>query len=329
MNSSAWTSQEASASGQVFEFRLWALLVEQSRGLLHVFLPLADRGIDALVHRLSDGVYFRVQAKGRSVLTHGEVFLYVRAESLLDDDALLIGGLIVDGGLGPTMLAVPVGDFKRLAVKSTHDGELVYSMEFRMGSRPSRWVPFLIPTDSLVEKFGVSVEAAVIEEGMVEPPPMWRSDLGFLGESEVVRLLAQGADLNLFRPFPDLETAELAILHRQNRHVIGLQIKTIGIDSAHPSGAVGVLASSFRPSPTTYFVVLAWFREEDRFCEECLLIPSEDLRSIAWPHESEGHWEFEWHPGSRSHSRLDRYRRQLSELESDIGVLLLGDTAHL
>ena len=70
-----WTRQEASASGQVFEFRLWALLVEQSRGGLHVFLPLADRGIDALVHRLSDGTYFRVQARGRSSLVGCEVQL--------------------------------------------------------------------------------------------------------------------------------------------------------------------------------------------------------------------------------------------------------------
>jgi hypothetical protein len=59
-----WTSSLTGATGQVFEFRLWATLVEQSRGLLHVFLPLADRGIDALVHRLPDGAYFRVQAKG-------------------------------------------------------------------------------------------------------------------------------------------------------------------------------------------------------------------------------------------------------------------------
>ena len=54
--SGPWTREEASASGQVFELPLWALLTEQSRGSLHVFLPLPDRGIDALVHRQSDGV---------------------------------------------------------------------------------------------------------------------------------------------------------------------------------------------------------------------------------------------------------------------------------
>src|SRR5579872_3207436 len=105
-----WTGREASASGQVFEFRLWALLTEQSRGLLHVFLPLADRGIDALVHRLTDDVYIPIQAKGRSVLVDGEVHLVVWAESLRDDNALIVSGLLTEGGLGPTMLVVPEGE---------------------------------------------------------------------------------------------------------------------------------------------------------------------------------------------------------------------------
>src|SRR5690348_9282336 len=70
-----WTSDEVSASGQVFEFRLWAELTEQSRGALHVFLPMTDRGIDALVHRLTDDTYISIQAKGRSTLEDGEVQL--------------------------------------------------------------------------------------------------------------------------------------------------------------------------------------------------------------------------------------------------------------
>src|SRR5690348_18347743 len=93
--SGPWTREEASASGQVFEFRLWALLTEQSRGALHVFLPLADRGVDAMVHRLSDGAYLSVQAKGRSSLVGGEVELVVWAESLADDDTFVVSGLLI------------------------------------------------------------------------------------------------------------------------------------------------------------------------------------------------------------------------------------------
>src|SRR6202165_89982 len=106
-----WTRNEASASGQVFEFRVWAALTEQSRGALHVFLPLTDRGVDGLVHRLTDATYIPVQAKGRSALMDGEVHLVVWADSLAHDEVMIVSGLLVDGGLGATMLVVPGGDF--------------------------------------------------------------------------------------------------------------------------------------------------------------------------------------------------------------------------
>ena len=319
-----WTRDEASASGQVFEFRLWAALVEQSRGGLHVFLPLSDRGIDALVHRLSDGMYFRVQAKGRSALVGGEVHLVVWAVGLVDDDALLVGGLIVNGGLGPMLLVAPVRDFKRLADQTTADGEIVYSMGFGMRPRSdSRWLPFLVPAERLVERFGVAAPPVSLEEVVVAPRPSWRSDLGFLGESEVTRLLAEGSDLNLFRPFPDLETAELAVLHLGSRRVVGLQIKTVGIDKERQSATVAVLASSFRPAPTTYFVVLAWLREEGRFHDQGLLIPSEDLRGIA-AGDAYGHLKFEFHPGSATQGRLDPYRHNLVDVGAEIEALLSG-----
>src|SRR6202171_3473016 len=58
------TRGEPTASAQVFEDRIWALLPEQSRGHLHVFRPLLDRGVDALLHRLSDGAYIPLPATG-------------------------------------------------------------------------------------------------------------------------------------------------------------------------------------------------------------------------------------------------------------------------
>jgi hypothetical protein len=309
-----WTSAETSSSGQVFEFRLWATLIEQSRGSLHVFLPPTDRGIDALVHRRTDGTYLSVQAKGRSSLDGGEVHLVVWADSLQDDGALLVSGLIVDGGLGPTMLVVPEGQFKELAEQSTNRGRPIYAMRF--GMRPlstSRWLPFLIPTGRLVERFGVVPSAPGFDQ-VPESHPMWRSDLGFLGESELVRLLAEAPDLNLFRPFPDLETAELAVLDLNTRRTVGLQVKTIGVDSGHPSATVSVYASSFRPDASTYVVVMAWKREGDQFHEECLLIPSGHIRDIARPDTASGYLKFDWHPGSASQSHLDTYRTPLNDL---------------
>lgn len=314
-----WTRDEASASGQVFEWRVWAALTEQSRGLLHVFLPLSDRGIDALVHRLSDGAYIPVQAKGRSSLMDGEVHLVVWARSLNDDDALLTSGLLVEGGLGPTMLVVPERDFKRLAELSTWDGRPVYSMGFGMNPRSdSRWLPFLVPAYRLVERFGVSVAEAAAAAEVATPSPVWRSELGFLGESEVIRLLAEDGDLNLFRAFPDVETSELVVRHLTNRRVLGVQIKTVGVDATNPRATVSFLASSFRPSLTTWIVVLAWLREKKRFHDECLLIPSEELPGICGPSVRDGHLNFDWHPGSPAQSHLSRRRVELAALRSAI-----------
>jgi len=318
-----WTRDEASASGQVFEFRVWAALTEQSRGSLHPFLPLTDRGVDGLVHRLTDGTYIPVQAKGRSALMDGEVHLVVWADSLAHDDVMIVSGLLVDGGLGPTMLAVPAGDFKRLAELSHTGGRPIYSMGFGMRPRSdSRWLPWLVPPERLAERFGISPVAAGVgaAEGAVEPAPSWRSDLGFLGESEVNRRLAEDANLNLFRPFPDLETAELAVLHLVSRRVLGIQVKTVGVDAAHPGATVAVRELSFRPAPTTYFVVLAWMRAENRFHDECLFIPSEELASISG-RDVYGHLKFEFQPGS-AHKGTDRFRESTSKLPMVVDSLL-------
>jgi hypothetical protein len=145
--------------------------------------------------------------------------------------------------------------------------------------------------------------------------------VGFLGESEVIRRLAEAGDLNLFRPFPDSETAEIAVLHLTSRRVIGLQVKTVGLDQARDHAAVNVYASSFRPSPTTYFVVLAWLRDQARFHEECLLIPSVELLEFAHD-DGYGHITFEFHPGAATQGRLKPFRRNVADLRPEIEALL-------
>lgn len=67
---SPWKRDETLASGQVFEFRVSAALTEQSRGQLHLFLPLSDCGIDGNVHRLRDGAYIPVRRPTLGVPRH-------------------------------------------------------------------------------------------------------------------------------------------------------------------------------------------------------------------------------------------------------------------
>jgi len=46
-----WHHGQTLAAGQVAEFKVWAELVRQSMGGLHVFLPLRDVGIDGRLDR--------------------------------------------------------------------------------------------------------------------------------------------------------------------------------------------------------------------------------------------------------------------------------------
>jgi hypothetical protein len=113
---------------------------------------------------------------------------------------------------------------------------------------------------------------------------------------------------------------ELAVRHLKNGHVVGLQIKTVSVDAAHPNRPVDIYISSFRPAPTTYFSVVAWMPQARRFHEQCLVIPSEELLEVA---RTDGlHYKFEFQPGSTKQPRLDKYRRRLSDLCTEIESLL-------
>jgi hypothetical protein len=83
-----------------------------------------------------------------------------------------------------------------------------------------------------------------------------------------------------------------------------------------------VLASSFRPSPDTYLVALAWVRAEAKFHEECLVIPSEELHAIAQPKVSHGHFEFDWHPGSTANGHLNAYRTKVTAMRGVVSGLV-------
>jgi hypothetical protein len=248
------------------------------------------------------------------------VQLLVKAESVIDDFVVIIGGEVVDGGVGPTMLVIPTSDFRRLALLTSSRGVSEYSMSFGMRPRANtRWLTWLVSSDRLVERFGVplGLPAVALPE---ERPRLQRGPLGFLGEAEVIRQLAEAEHLNLFRPFPDSETVELAVRHLSNGHVVGLQIKTVCVDAANPNRPVDIYMSSFRPAPTTYFTVVAWIPENRSFHDQCLVIPSEELLLFATPDGS--HYKFEFNPDPVRQHRLDKYRRRLSDLCTEIENLL-------
>lgn len=308
-----WHHGQTLAAGQVVEFKVWAELVRQSMGGLHMFLPLRDLGIDGVVHRLADGAYLPVQAKGRTSLTPaGQVHITVTASSLVDDEALMIATLVEGEQLGPFVLVVDEKTFRSLAVHDFVEGKEYLTAAFQLheGGR-TRWAPYLVARERLAERFG----AAALAEGAAVDGlalPIDRGRVGFLGETEAIRRLAEAEALNLFRPFPDLETVELLARHVSSRRLLGLQVKTVGWDPGHLENRVYVRSSSFQPAPSTYICVLGWNRETSRFEDACLLIPSEDLPNVA---RVDGEWMvLEVQPGSARHRRLDRYRVSLPSL---------------
>jgi len=308
------------ATGQVAEFKVWAELVRQSGGELHVFLPVRDMGIDGVIHRLGDGAYIPVQVKGRSELTPaGQVHVTITASSLVDDDALMIATLVDGDRLGSMALVIDEAGFRRLAAHDMVDGReyLTAAFEMQAGGK-SRWAPHLVDRDRLAERFGVAAPAvAALEEheGAVD-----RGAVGFIGEVEVLRRLAEEPALNLFRPFPDLETVEVLVRHVNSHRFLGLQVKTSGWDEDHLENRVHFRRSSFHPADSTYVVILGWNRTKREFDESCLLMPSRDVAEIA---RLEREWlVLELQPGSDHHRHLDAYRTLAMQLAESVTEVL-------
>lgn len=308
----AWHHEQTLAAGQVVEFKVWAELVRQSGGDLHVFLPLRDRGIDGVLHRLSDGAYIALQVKGRTSLTPaGQVHVTVTATSLVDEEALMVVALVDGPELGPFVLVITEADFRRLAAHDWVEGReyLTAAFEPRIDSG-SRWAPFLVSRERLAERFVAAGRGTGTGTGRAAAAPSTvdRAAEGFVGEAEVIRRLAGAEPLALFRPFPDLETVEVLARHVGTRRYAGLQVKTAGFDPAHEEERVYFRRASFRPAPSTLVCVLGWDRVARRFADACLLIPAADIASLA---RAEGEWlVLELEPASVSHRRLERYRNR-------------------
>ena len=183
--------RDTSSPGQALEFEVWSDLMKQSQGALHVFLPLLDRGFDAVLHRMTDGRYIPVQIKGRGEMVEGMVEIVVRGDSLVDDNALLIASLMFDAP-GQLDLVVSERTFKQLAAHDVSQGHEVYSAAFSMHPIHSHWRPYLVPRAELAERIlGASVAQA--NERLL--PVAWRRAVDTASGSAFLARLTSFADL--------------------------------------------------------------------------------------------------------------------------------------
>lgn len=306
--------RNTSGPGQALEFEIWSDLIKQSQGVLHVFLPLLDRGLDAVLHRMTDGRYIPVQIKGRGEMVQGMVEIVVRADSLVDDDALLIASLMFDVH-DQLDLLVAESVFKRLAAHDFSQGHEVYSAAFSMHPKHSHWRPYLVPRGELAERIlGMSVTQATeqMDPDLLKPSERHNQWLGFLGESEVIRRLAESPRLDLFRPFPDLEMVEVLARGNITGKFAGLQVKTATVSDPYGEAHIHVRKATLTNDSTTWLVGLAWREDTGAFDAQCLLIPAEEVRRVAFDDGSTVVINF--HPSSPERTRLDPYRKPLVEL---------------
>src|SRR5260221_9450674 len=99
-----WPSGSQNAIGEAGEFLVWAPLIIQSGGGLHVFLPVLDRGLDALIHRLAAGAYLALQVKTKTYMNGPEAVIAVYEKHLFTPDQLVIGVHLDGDHLGPFVL---------------------------------------------------------------------------------------------------------------------------------------------------------------------------------------------------------------------------------
>ena len=308
-----WPPGSQDPIGQAVEFLVWAPLISQSGGRLHVFLPSLDRGIDALIHRLSDGAYLALQVKGKTVLHGAEAPIAVYENHLFTPDQLVIGVHLDGDHLGPFALVADAATFKRKAGRILDRGRVLLVAD--MPIRPiagHKWSEDLVPFENLAERLGASPAAPTAAVG-AEPVSDVDHVVGFWGELEVMRRLAMLEDCGLFRPFPDNEANEILVRRLATGATLGIQVKTGQLSEPHSFYRILVNRSSFAAAPTTFVVALGWIMPERRFHETCLVIPANVLPSIA---ATVGpYYKLHFRPaGSSRPSRLDRFRVPLDSL---------------
>ena len=306
--------RDTSSAGQALEFEIWSDLIKQSQGALHIFLPLLDRGLDAVLHRTTDGKYVPVQIKGRGQFIEGMVQIVVRSDSLVDDDALLIASLTFDVA-DQLDLVVTERVFKQIAAHDVSQAHDVYSAAFSMHPVHSHWRPYLVLRAGLAERIlemtgGQATASLKLDH--LEPSERHNEWLGFVGESEVIRRLADSPRLDLFRPFPDLEMVEVLVRDNISRNFAGLQVKAATVSQPYGEAHFHVRKATLTDNPTTWLVGMAWREETSSFDPECLLVPAVDIPKVAT--EAGPKWAINFHPSSPERTVLDPYRRPLAEL---------------
>jgi hypothetical protein len=279
------------STGQVAEWLVWTRLAATSGGDLHVFLPLDDRGIDGIVHRISTDRYARVQVKGRTVHPRGGIAVQVTAGELVDDLAVLVAVDVdlASATMSDYALVVPAPSFRDLAQRNvTGSGEVLYETEVLLPPASySPWARWCVPADQIGDRL---LAPPVAPPAVVAQPSDWIAArrLGYRAEMEMLRRAADRDELNVFKAFPDLEPNEYLLYHTGTREVVGIQVKSVTFRAGATEAHVSVYRPALRPSAHTWFVVLLHDDAKPGFLPHCVVIPSTVVAEHLTGHSADG-----------------------------------------
>jgi hypothetical protein len=264
------------AAGQVAEWQVWSRLVATSGGDLHVFLPLDDRGIDGIVHRISTDAYARVQVKGRGNYRHGAIQLLVPEDELADDRATLVAVSLdlAEPELGGRALVIEAPAFKELARRYAHPSGVRYYVELRFAAPPPPWAPWIVPLDEMGERLLPAGPEPALAPVALPVDRVAAKRMGYRAEMELLRRAADCSTLNVFKAHPDLEPNEYLVYELESRGVVGIQVKSASFSPGARKATVSVYRMALRPSPHTWFVVFLAEHGSSEFLPDCAVIPS-------------------------------------------------------
>ncbi len=314
----------ADRAGQVAEFLVWSALMLSSP--LHVFLPLRDMGIDGIVRIPGTDIAAALQVKSRHVSADGKIHVLVRDAELHDPHAVIVAVVLntAERALVDTALCVDVPTFIDLGFRRDGvDHGYQASIPFPPDAS-SRWHPYAVRIADLAQR--VVPALAELATLVPSPPPPARprqagADVGYRAEVRLIALLAEDERLNAFKAFPDLELVEYCVRHVATGGIVGIQVKAISVDSAHPRGTVQVPPHTFRPTPNTWFTVFAERRDDASLHPTCLFIPSMDAGDLLIDHAGER--SFTWDPDSTRHdASVAPYRLPTADLAARIASRL-------
>jgi len=301
--------------GQVIEWQMWSAMVGYPERITHVFLPLDDRGVDGIVRRLDDDAMCAIQVKGRTSLFKGELQVVLRDVAIADTNITVVVALLDPAAmtLGDTVYVLDVPSINRLGTHTTNNGHPIVELAIPYPHKPgSRWERYACSLSELADRVLPTSTAPPLAAPLAAVPPGPKDLIGHLAELEVIRLLGEGAELNTFKSFPDIEVAEYLVRHRPSGLIRGIQVKCITLHDPNGHGMVNFHRAAFRPSPAVDVVVLTYRSDLAAFDEHAWVIPAVDVPALVSTAGS--NIELMLHPAGGYGSKYDRYRALRSRL---------------